>query len=131
MLYEYEIFRCKNTRSVKDDRRPEEETLLDIVWASDETVAVEKASAKWDIASDSLYAVQHIADTFFGTDENRPGPKIEASAYISDTDCGFELLLPDGKIIRLSFEKPENDTYRMSVSVKSEKDEKNVSEICI
>lgn len=131
MLYEYEIFRCKNTRTVKDDRRPEEEVLLDIVWASDEIAAVEKASAKWDIASDSLYAVQHIADTFFGTDENRPGPKIEASAYISDTDCGFELLLPDGKIIRLSFEKPENGTYRMSVSVKSEEDEKNVSEICI
>lgn len=61
MLYEYEIFRCKNTRTVKDDRRPEEEVLLDIVWASDEIAAVEKASAKWDIASDSLYAVQHIA----------------------------------------------------------------------
>lgn len=131
MLYEYEIFRCKNTEPVKDDRGPEEEALLDIVWASDEIAAVEKASAKWDIASDSLYAVQHIADTFFGTDENRPGPKIEASAYISDTDCGFELLLPDGKTIRLSFEKPENGAYRMSVSVKSEEDEKNVSEICI
>lgn len=131
MLYEYEIFRCKNIEPVKNDRRPEEEVLLDIVWASDETAAVEKASAKWDIASDSLYAVQHIADTFFGTDENRPGPKIEAGSYIGDTDCGFELLLPDGKTIRLSFEKPENGAYHMSVSVKSEEDEKTVSEICI
>lgn len=131
MLYEYEIFRCKNTRPVKDDRRPEEEVLLDIVWASDEIAAVEKASAKWDIASDSLYAVQHIADTFFGTDENRPGPKIEAGSYIGDTDCGFELLLPDGKTIRLSFEKPENGGYSMSISVKAGEDEENVSEIHI
>lgn len=131
MLYEYEIFRCKNTRSVKDDRKPEEETLLDIVWASDEIAAVEKASAKWDIASDSLYAVQHIADTFFGTDENRPRPKIEASSYIRDTDCGFELLLPDEKIIRLSFKKQENGGYSMSISVKAGEDEEGVSEIRI
>lgn len=131
MLYEYEIFRCKNTRSVKDDKKPEEETLLDIVWASDEIAAVEKASAKWDIASDSLYAVQHIADTFFGTDENRPRPKIEASSYIRDTDCGFELLLPDEKIIRLSFKKPKNGGYSMSISVKAGEDEEGVSEIRI
>lgn len=131
MLYEYEIFRCKNTRSVKDDKKPEEETLLDIVWASDEIAAVEKASAKWDIASDSLYAVQHIADTFFGTDENRPRPKIEACSYIRDTDCGFELLLPDEKIIRLSFKKQENGGYSMSISVKAGEDEEDVSEIRI
>ena len=131
MLYEYEIFRCKNTEPVKDNKRPEEEVLLDIVWASDETAAVEKASAEWNLAPDMLYAVQHIADTFFGTDENQPRPKIEACSYIRDTDCGFELFLPDGKTIRLSFEKPENGAYRMSVSVKSEEDEKTVSEIHI
>ena len=131
MLYEYEIFRFKNTEPVKDDRGPEEEALLDIVWASDEIAAVEKASAKWDIASDSLYAVQHIADTFFGTDESQPRPKIEACSYIRDTDCGFELFLPDRKTIRLSFEKPENGGYSMSISVKAGEDEENVSEICI
>lgn len=131
MLYEYEIFRCKNTEPVKDNKRPEKETLLDIIWATDETAAVEKASAEWNLAPDMLYAVQHIADTFFGTDESQPRPKIEACSYIRDTDCGFELLLPDEKIIRLSFKKPENGGYSMSISVKAGEDEENVSEIHI
>lgn len=141
MLYEYEVYSCGNAGSEiylknpdllkEDEERTKEyegDILLDVIWAPDEKAAIAKASAEWDIHPDMLYAVQHIVDAFFNADEGQPHPKIETGSYISDDDCGFELLLPDMRTVRIGFKETgrQEGKYLMSVSVKTGEEEKNI-----
>lgn len=146
MLKQYEVYSCGNAGSEiylknpdllkENEERTKEyegDILLDVILESNEVEAVAKVSEEWEIHPDMLYAVQHIVDAFFSADKDQPRPRIEGSSYTGDDDCGFELLLPDMRTVRIGFKETgrQEGKYLMSVSVKTGDDEKNISKIYI
>lgn len=137
MLRQYEVYSCGNTGAEiylknpdllkENEERTKEyggDILLDIVWAEDEDDAVEIVANDEDVSTTALYALQHVVDAkprvTYNTNEIIP--RLEAGGFInrSENTFGFEILLPDQRILKLSFD----EYFRIIMSIENPDEER-------
>lgn len=120
MLKQYEVYSYGNAGAelylkapdlVKEDERRTKEykgdILLDIVWAVDEDDAVDIVADDEGVSQTVLYAIQHVVDARPRVTDDERIPHLEAGAFINrcDNTFGFEVLLPDQRILKLTFDE--------------------------
>lgn len=87
-----------------DTKEIRRDVLLDVVWAPNEDEAVNTVAWAEDVDPSTLYAIQHVADTYQRPEDGSQPLQLEAGSYVDDNDFGFEILLPDQRTVRLKFE---------------------------